>query len=102
MLSKIIPSDPFGEDKQMAIVQNNLLGSTVEGCRVVLKNTQTQLSDLIRRVHEQPYSTRQIASEGATDHGQRTRQAITIDNTILAQAQRQSGGCIGRDQGKSR
>lgn len=89
MLGKIIPSDPFGEDKQAkAIVKNNLRSYTVE-MSGVLKNTQTQLSDLIRRVHEQPYSTEQIASEVQRITGNARGQAITIGNTILAQAQRQ-------------
>ena len=89
LLGKIIPSDPFGEDKQAkAIVKNNLRSYTVE-MSGVLKNTQTQLSDLIRRVHEQPYSTEQIASEVQRITGNARGQAITIGNTILAQAQRQ-------------
>lgn len=90
MVSKLAaPSDPFADDKQAkALVKRTLSTYTVE-MSGVLKGTQNQLSDLIRRVSETPYSTEQIASEVQRITQTARGQAVTIGNTILAQAQRQ-------------
>jgi hypothetical protein len=83
------PSDPFADDtRAKALVKKTLRSYTVE-VTGVLKASRGQLSDLIRRVADQPYSVDQIASEVQRIAGNARGQAISVGNTILAQAQRQ-------------